>query len=491
LKSFYRKIADRITLYFSSLLQLPQFGIYYSIVNGMIVGGICCALSGFLEFFSPGPHFVICAVVIRAVHATGNAFVITATFTYAAVEFENSVGTIFSLTRFAMNFAQLLGPSIGGAIYEAGGFYLPFVCMGSLQMLMGLLSIFCLPRSRIDEDGYFISRSEGNNGLKISIVNVLKIPTIWFSFMAFIVATVCNGFLSINLEPKVLRRFDLAPFYVGVLFGLKDGANCLSNPVWGYICDRKRDNSIKHYLVLSALFVALSFVLMGAGSIVNVDINLSMPLLIVALCFNGVGIGGQQVAGVVDALHEAVNAGYPDDPAMHGLIAGLWSSLSGLGRFTSRVGSGLLVDCIGFDKTAFIVVGLQVIIGAITLFYTVFCECTLKVRNSLKQCEDEVSIIDEESEEEDNNIGSHDLDLEAGNNGLPVFRDSTRTVTAKNSVSIDVPPSSQRSNRGNRKSRAAAGAGGSLQPHTTASGSVSSISSYPYSLPHSYFNTAE
>ena len=31
-----------------------------------------------------------------------------------------------------------------------------------------------------------------------------------------------------------------------------------------------------------------------------------MPLLIVALCFNGVGIGGQQVAGVVDALHEAV-----------------------------------------------------------------------------------------------------------------------------------------------------------------------------------------
>ena len=102
----------------------------------------------FLEFFAPGPHFVICAVAIRAVHATGNAFVITATFTYAAVEFENSVGTIFSLTRFAMNFAQLLGPSIGGAIYEAGGFYLPFVAMGSLQMLMGILSIFCLPRSR-------------------------------------------------------------------------------------------------------------------------------------------------------------------------------------------------------------------------------------------------------------------------------------------------------------------------------------------------------
>ena len=30
---------------------------------------------------------------------------------------------------------------------------------------------------------------------------------------------------------------------------------------------------------------------------------------------SGVGIGGQQVVGIVDALHEAVGAGYPDDPS--------------------------------------------------------------------------------------------------------------------------------------------------------------------------------
>ena len=53
------------------------------------------------------------------------------------------------------------------------------------------------------------------------------------------------------------------------------------------------------------------------------------------------------------------NAGYPDDPAMHGLIAGLWSSLSGLGRFLSRFGSGFLVDVIGFNPTAAIVTILQ------------------------------------------------------------------------------------------------------------------------------------
>ena len=39
---------------------------------------------------------------------------------------------------------------------------------------------------------------------KVSVCGVLSIPTVWFSFTAFIVATACNGFLSINLEPQVL-----------------------------------------------------------------------------------------------------------------------------------------------------------------------------------------------------------------------------------------------------------------------------------------------
>ena len=38
---------------------------------------------------------------------------------------------------------------------------------------------------------------------KVTVSNMLRIPRIWISFLTFIVATACNGFLSINLEPKV------------------------------------------------------------------------------------------------------------------------------------------------------------------------------------------------------------------------------------------------------------------------------------------------
>ena len=73
----------------------------------------------------------------------------------------------------------------------------------------------------------------------------------------------------------MLRQFDLEPLAVGMLFGMKDGANCLSTPLWGYLCDKKnRVSSVKHYLVISAILVALSFLLMGAGSVLMFNVTM-------------------------------------------------------------------------------------------------------------------------------------------------------------------------------------------------------------------------
>lgn len=409
----------------------PKFGVKYSFVMGMFMGGFCCMLSGFLEFFPPGWKFVMTSVFIRIVHATGNALVITSTFTYSAVEFKKSVGTIFSFTRTAMNLAQLLGPLVGGGIYQCGGFYLPFISMGAMQAGMGLLSACVLPKISREpgaDDASDNRRSE--MAKKVTISNILKIPTIWFSFITFIVATVCNGFLSINLEPRVLRNHKLRPFVIGLLFGLKDGANSISSPIWGYLCDKNRKTTVKPYVILSALLVGISFILMGAGAVVGLDVGRSMPILVFALCLNGVGIGGEQVAGVVDALHEAVRVGYPDDPAMHGLIAGLWSSLSGAGRFVSRLGSGMLVECIGFHYTAAIVTTLQGLIAASTFAYFIFYECTLK-RQPPVQWQD-VTIIEGDGDNQDEIV----MFTESGS--------PSESLMGK-TVSIDVPATNNKS----------------------------------------------
>lgn len=358
--------------------NLGRIGVKFSYCAGLFGGGVCCVLSGMLEFIHPGPSFLAIAVSIRVFHAISNAFVITASFTYTACEFPTAMAKIFALSRTAMNVAQMCGPWLGGMMLEIDGFYTPFVILGSVQVGVSFV-IFCLlPHPDTIEDGDDEFNKARKKKGKASVCKILSIPTVWFSFLAFIVATMCNGFLSVNLEPKVLRFFNLSPSNVGLLYGLKDGSNSLASPVWGYLCDRKK--SVKPYLVLSCFLVALSFFLMKAFEVLNIHFELNIYLLVLALCVNGIGISGQQIVGVVDALHEAGGAGFPDDPSTQGLIAGLWSSLSGGGRFISRAGSGYLVDNFGFSAVSALFCCLQLCVGVVTFVYLVLFECSIQKR---------------------------------------------------------------------------------------------------------------
>ena len=147
-------------------------------------------------------------------------------------------------------------------MYEVGGFFCPFVVMGSLQIVLAVVSVALMPPPVYVEDDEACERSHHKKKKKGSVFKMLSIPTIWFSFVAFIIATMCNGFLSINLEPQVLRQFNLRPVFIGLLFGLKDGANSIASPFWGWVCDRNK-KSVKPYLIVSSILVAGSFFLVG------------------------------------------------------------------------------------------------------------------------------------------------------------------------------------------------------------------------------------
>ena len=253
--------------------NISIIGVKYSFCMGLFAGGVCCSLTGFLELFQPGTSFIACAVLIRIVHAVANSLVIASTFSYTASEFPSSVAKIFSITRSAMNIAQLFGPVLGGILYEAGGFFCPFLLMGAIQAVLAVFSICLMPAPDV-EDQESCDHEHKRKKNKVSVFKMLSIPTIWFSFGAFIVGTLCNGFLSINLEPQVLRLFNFSPIYIGLLFGLKDGANSVASPLWGWLCDRNKI-SVKPHLITSSLLVSGSFFLLGK----NLDLSSKIKLM--------------------------------------------------------------------------------------------------------------------------------------------------------------------------------------------------------------------
>ncbi len=86
-----------------------------------------------------------------------------------AKEFPNAVATMFAVLETFFGIGMIIGPTVGGALYEAGGFTLPFASMGGVLACAAVFCFFVLPNTNDDNR---------NARDKPSVVQALKVPSI-------------------------------------------------------------------------------------------------------------------------------------------------------------------------------------------------------------------------------------------------------------------------------------------------------------------------
>ena len=67
---------------------------------------------------------------------------------HLAKEFPDNVATMFAILETFFGIGMIMGPTVGGALYELGGFTLPFVALGSVLVGAAIFCSFLLPSSR-------------------------------------------------------------------------------------------------------------------------------------------------------------------------------------------------------------------------------------------------------------------------------------------------------------------------------------------------------
>lgn len=59
--------------------------------------------------------------------------------------FPNRVAKNMSWTQTCFGLGYMLGPGVGAALYEVGGFMLPFLVVGSLSTILSVMLAFTIP----------------------------------------------------------------------------------------------------------------------------------------------------------------------------------------------------------------------------------------------------------------------------------------------------------------------------------------------------------
>lgn len=177
--------------------------------TGIFTTGFCSILFGLLDKVQDGTWFIAMSFVIRIIEAVGNSMFLCAAFTITAKEFPENVATMFACMETFFGVGLIVGPSVGGALYELGGYYLPFVSLGSCLVLAACLTLFLLP-SNYDED------DKSEEGPRKGMIAALKVPSISIAVLSVLCASSSVGFLLTTLEPH-MRQFELTPVLMGKL----------------------------------------------------------------------------------------------------------------------------------------------------------------------------------------------------------------------------------------------------------------------------------
>lgn len=178
----------------------------------------------------------------------------------------------------------IVGPTIGGLLFQAGGYILPFIIMGGMLGIVGCITCVVLPANnqpKKPQGSPFLSFLNRLHGVRerrrvktalflsaASLLKMLAVPGVLLDSLVTTATAVSMGFYSATLEPH-LRQFDLSPALVGVMFIISGGIYAVFAPIVGRLIDRCC--YAKRIVLFGGLFVIVGITLVGPADFMPIE----------------------------------------------------------------------------------------------------------------------------------------------------------------------------------------------------------------------------
>ncbi|XP_038196256.1 MFS-type transporter SLC18B1 isoform X2 [Arvicola amphibius] len=333
---------------------LVQIGAKFMFIAGMFISGGVTILFGVLDQLPEGPIFISMCFLVRIVDAIGFGAAITASSSILAKAFPNNVATVLGSLEVFSGLGLIVGPPLGGFLYQSFGYEMPFILLGCLVLLMIPLNLCILPSYESDRGEH-------------SFWKLVTLPKVGLIACVIIALSSCFGFLDPILSLFILEKFNLPAGYVGLVFLGLALSYTISSPLFGLLSDRM-PNLRKWFLVFGNLITAVCYMLLGPVPILHIKSQLW--LLVLVLVVNGFSAGMSIIPTFPEMLSCAYENGFEEGISTLGLVSGLVGAMWSVGAFMGPMLGGFLYEKIGFEWAAAIQ-GLWALISglAMGLFY--------------------------------------------------------------------------------------------------------------------------
>uniref|UniRef100_A0A670YZD8 Solute carrier family 18 member B1 n=1 Tax=Pseudonaja textilis TaxID=8673 RepID=A0A670YZD8_PSETE len=294
---------------------LVQIGAKFMFIAGMFVSGCVTILFGFLHRAPDGPIFIGLCFLVRAMDAIGFAAAATASFSILINAFPQNVATVVGTLEVFTGLGLVLGPPIGGFLYQSFGYEVPFIALGSVMLCMVPLNMIILP-------------NYNSVPKKDSFLKLIVLPKVAILCLNIFGLSSCIAFLDPTMSLFVLEKFKLPVGYVGLVFLALALPYALSSPLLGFLSDKK-PSLRKWLLIVGAFLTTLCYFFLGPAPILHIESQLWLFILMMVL--NGFALSMIGIPIYPEAINSAYENGFEEGLNLLGLVSGLFGALWALG----------------------------------------------------------------------------------------------------------------------------------------------------------------
>ena len=163
-------------------------------------------------------------------------------------------GKASSLAESFNGVGSMFGPTIGGFLFDIGGFPLPFWASGGFSLLLAVASVFFL-------DDFEENQDEVDSARDVTWREIVTSPGVPVSTLSIIVAGLAWQWYSPSLEPHLLQTYGLSASNTGLVFTAFGITYSIFSPVAGYLTDKGLDGLVT--MIFGNVLIMISFMFIG------------------------------------------------------------------------------------------------------------------------------------------------------------------------------------------------------------------------------------
>ncbi|XP_039897640.1 MFS-type transporter SLC18B1 isoform X1 [Simochromis diagramma] len=342
---------------------IVQIGAKFMLIAGLFVSSCCTIIFGFLDRAPAGPIFISLCFIVRSLDAVGFGAAMTSAFAMTAKIFPNNVATVLGSLEIFTGLGLILGPPLGGWLYQSFGYEVPFLSLGCLLLIMVPFNIYVLPSIEAvpSKDSFF---------RLLTHVKTILVCYVVFTLSAGL------GFLDATLSLFAINRFGLSNGSVGLIMLGLSLPYCLASPLIGYFTDKYPATRMA-VLVTGGIAATIGFCLLGPAPFLHIQSHLW--LLVVMLGLIGFSLGMSAIPMFPEIITCAYEIGFEEGLSTLGMVSGLFGAVWCTGMFYGPTVGGIIVQHLSFEWAA-TVQGALAFLGAFLIFMYSVCQRTKRQR---------------------------------------------------------------------------------------------------------------